>query len=157
MNFNKIIFLDIDGVLNYDNYFAHVKPEDEEWDNIDEEKVKLLKKIQEATNCDFVLSSSWRNGWISLRKYRMYNHAYKMFKKYGIDFDDDIARLPNYGYGQRAMEIKDYVHNYNVKHYVVLDDQFVDVPNLVRVRGSVGLEHKDVDKVIEILNKEDSI
>lgn len=49
MNFDKIVFLDIDGVLNHDGYFAHVKPEAVEWDNIDEEKVKLLKEIQSAT------------------------------------------------------------------------------------------------------------
>lgn len=154
MNFDKIVFLDIDGVLNDDGYFAHVKPEAVEWDNIDEEKVKLLKEIQFATGCDFVMSSSWRNGWISLRKYKMYKHAYEMFKKYDLDFDDDLARLPNYGYGQRAKEIQDYVYDHKVKHYVVLDDQFVNDPNLVHVKGSVGLEKEDVNKAIEILNKE---
>jgi hypothetical protein len=154
MNFDKIVFLDIDGVLNHDGYFAHVTPDAVEWDNIDEEKVKLLKEIQSATGCDFVMSSSWRNGWISLRKYKMYKHAYEMFKKYGIDFDDDLARLPNYGYGQRAKEIQDYVYDHNVKHYVVLDDQFVNDLNLVHVKGSVGLEEEDVNKAIEILNKE---
>lgn len=153
MNFDKIVFLDIDGVLNHDGYFAHVKPEAVEWDNIDEEKVRLLKEIQSATGCDFVMSSSWRNGWISLRKYKMYEYAYEMFKKYGIDFDDDLARLPNYGYGRRAEEIQDYVYDHKVKHYVVLDDQFVNDPNLVHVKGSVGLE-EDVNKSIKILNKE---
>lgn len=155
MNFDKIVFLDIDGVLNHDGYFAHVKPEAVEWDNIDEEKVKLLKDIQSATGCDFVLSFSWRNGWISLRKYKMYKYAYEIFKKYDLDFDDDLARLPNYGYGQRAEEIQDYVYDHKVKHYVVLDDQFVNDPNLVHVKGSVGLEEEDVNKAIEILNKED--
>ena len=85
----------------------------------------------------------------------MYEYAYEMFKKYGIDFDDDLARLPNYGYGQRAEEIQDYVYDHKVKHYVVLDDQFVNDPNLVHVKGSVGLEEEDVNKAIEILNKED--
>lgn len=155
MNFDKIVFLDIDGVLNHDGYFAHVKPEAVEWDNIDEEKVKLLKDIQSATGCDFVMSSSWRNGWISLRKYKMYEYAYEIFKKYDLDFDDDLARLPNYGYGQRAEEIQDYVYDHKVKHYVILDDQFVNNPNLVHVKGSVGLEEEDVNKAIEILNKED--
>ena len=42
-----------------------------------------------------------------------------------------------------------------MKHYVVLDDQFVNDPNLVHVKGSVGLEEEDVNKAIEILNKED--
>jgi len=154
MNFDKIVFLDIDGVLNSSEYFANVKPEAVEWDNIDESKVQLLKEIQNDTGCDFVMSSSWRNGWLKLRKYKMYKHAYKMFKKYGIDFDDDLARLPNYGYGQRAEEIQDYVYHHKVKHYVVLDDQFVNDLNLVHVKGSVGLEEEDVNKAIEILNKE---
>lgn len=155
MNFDKIVFLDLDGVVNSSKFFSSLSADRDSWDNIDEEKVKLLKEIQSATGCDFVMSSSWRNGWISLRKYKMYEYAYEIFKKYDLDFDDDLARLPNYGYGQRAEEIQDYVYDHKVKHYVVLDDQFVNDPNLVHVKGSVGLEEEDVNKAIEILNKED--
>lgn len=46
----KIIFLDIDGVLNYENSKSKVE----------EEKVKLLKEIVDKTGAEIVLSSDWR-------------------------------------------------------------------------------------------------
>lgn len=46
----KIIFLDIDGVLNYENSKSKVE----------EEKVKLLKEIVGRTDAEIVLSSDWR-------------------------------------------------------------------------------------------------
>jgi len=155
MNFKKIVFLDIDGVLNHDGFFAKVPDNEAEWKCIDEEKVKLLKDIHDATGCDYVLSSSWRNGWKTLRKYKMYNYAYKIFKKYGIDFDGEFGLLPNYGYGRRGDEIYDYIKEHNVEKYAILDDQYVDLPNLVRVNGSKGIELSDVEKIIEILNKKE--
>ena len=58
----KVIFLDVDGVLNSDEYFDKIKNvnicgiESE----IDVEKIKLLKKAVDETGANVVLSSSWR-------------------------------------------------------------------------------------------------
>ena len=58
----KIIFLDIDGVLNSDEYFektVHLNIQGIE-SEIDIEKVKLLKKAIDETGAKVVLSSTWR-------------------------------------------------------------------------------------------------
>ena len=58
----KVIFLDIDGVLNSDEYLKKVKRlhiqgiESE----IDINKIKLLKKAVDETKAKVVLTSSWR-------------------------------------------------------------------------------------------------
>ena len=48
----KVIFLDIDGVLNTNS--------DRE---ISDDKLKLLSELVSKTGADVVLSSSWRNWW----------------------------------------------------------------------------------------------
>ena len=55
--FEKIVFLDIEGVLNCEEttYETGVK--------IDKDKVFLLKHIVEETGADIVLSSSWKIGY----------------------------------------------------------------------------------------------
>ena len=58
----KVIFLDIDGVLNSDEYLDKVKNSDIQGieRDIDVEKVKLLKRAIDETGARVVLSSSWR-------------------------------------------------------------------------------------------------
>ena len=50
----KAIFLDVDGVLAYEEY------RNRETANIDLEKVQLLKEICDSTDASVVISSSWR-------------------------------------------------------------------------------------------------
>ena len=58
----KIVFLDVDGVLNSLNYtpVQDVKCVDDLY-VIEEEKIKLLKEIIIKTNAKIVISSTWRN------------------------------------------------------------------------------------------------
>lgn len=58
----KAIFLDIDGVLNSDEYFDKISNLDIQGieKEIDIEKVKLLKEAINETGAKIVLSSSWR-------------------------------------------------------------------------------------------------
>lgn len=51
----KVIFLDVDGVLTHNEY---KNPKEE---NLDPEKILLLKKIIENTEAKIVLISSWKN------------------------------------------------------------------------------------------------
>ncbi len=52
----KLIFLDVDGVLNYSHCEASVGG----FCGVEPEKVKLLKQIVDATGAKLVLSSTWR-------------------------------------------------------------------------------------------------
>lgn len=57
----KVIFLDIDGVLNSDDYIDIAKNSQAIERHIDIDKVKLLKKTIDETGAKTVLTSSWRN------------------------------------------------------------------------------------------------
>lgn len=56
----KIIFLDIDGVLNSADHLDHTK-HCNGYSDISPKKVKLLKKIVDRTGAEIVLSSTWRD------------------------------------------------------------------------------------------------
>ena len=58
----KVIFLDIDGVLNSAKYFDRIKNLEitEIEEQIDIKKVELLKKAVDETGAKVALSSSWR-------------------------------------------------------------------------------------------------
>lgn len=57
----KIIFLDIDGVLNSRAYDR--KRNWNEQTDIDETRLPLIKEIVDATGAKIVLSSTWRQHW----------------------------------------------------------------------------------------------
>lgn len=56
----KIVFLDIDGVLNSEKYDRQRTAQD---GNIDETRLVFMKELIDYTNADIVLSSSWRKHW----------------------------------------------------------------------------------------------
>ena len=56
----KVIFLDIDGVLNSVKYDRERRLQD---GNIDESRLLLLRAIVDVTGADIVLSASWRKHW----------------------------------------------------------------------------------------------
>ena len=60
----KVIFLDVDGVLNCQKTEAKCRG----FIGVDSKKVKLLKKIVDATDAKIVLSSSWKIGWWKYHK-----------------------------------------------------------------------------------------
>ena len=58
----KVIFLDIDGVLNSDEYFDKIENLNVQGieREIDVNKIKLLKRAVDETKAKVVLTSSWR-------------------------------------------------------------------------------------------------
>ena len=152
----KVIFLDVDGVLNSDKFF------DNNIDNsyIDEKTVRLLKKAVEETGAKVVVSSSFRYT-------RSFGKVQEILLKNGITFDK-TPFLDN----ERGKEIKQWIDEHSkiskelkasseVEDYVVLDDEIFDdfdeeiLSHLIKmeeneVRGfGKGLQEKDVDKIIE--------
>lgn len=82
----NIIFLDVDGVLTYNNY------QNEETADIDIEKVKLLKQICDKTNSKVVISSSWR-GSETYTPYFYYTLV-DILKRNGIEVLGDVPYIP---------------------------------------------------------------
>ncbi len=67
MIYNSILFLDIDGVLNSEDYASLYT--EKEWDNltyierhIDDKAVQLINYICDNTKAQVVISSTWRYG-----------------------------------------------------------------------------------------------
>lgn len=165
MNENKIIFLDIDGVLNSSksaeyyhnkyggNGFGGFFREDDEptLENVlwDEDCVELLNDIIKETNAKIVISSTWR-------KYYSLDAFKKMFKLYGVENLDIIGRT-KLGTRHRGEEIQAYIDEHKITKYVILDDDSdmleSQILNFVNTNCDFGLSESDSLKAIEILNK----
>lgn len=158
----KVIFLDVDGVLN-DQTWLHLFMESE----IDETRVARLAEIVKATDAKIVLSSSWRvlmdePDEIGMR---IWDDFVDKLRKFGLEIYD---RTPVIGM-DRPLEIKTWLdkHKGQIDTFISLDDDFdkthYDKYNighyLVKTYfyGSKdgllgGLQDYQVAKAIEILN-----
>jgi hypothetical protein len=114
----KVLFLDIDGVLNHRN-----SPVVNGVFTIDESLVPLLKKIIDNTGAQIVLSSTWR----LLVHNRM--KVESVLDKFGMRFVCFTISMK----GHRSLEILEWLsRNRQVTKFAILDDD--------RDAGTNGLE-----------------
>ncbi len=152
----KVIFLDIDGVLNSDEYLDKVKNSDIQGieRDIDVGKVKLLKRAIDETGARVVLSSSWR-----------YTRNARYLKELLANYEIRVDSTP-YIQDIRGLEIKKWLsENQGVEDFIILDDEIFDsfdeelIKKLVKVSNGngrslgEGLLPKDVDEIIERLGR----
>ena len=154
----KIIFLDIDGVLNSRAYDR--KRNWNEQTDIDETRLPLIKEIVDATNAKIVLSSTWREHWEKEPNLCKEDGRYinKTFVKYGLKVYD---KTPNLGIcAMRRDEIHKWITDSGetIEAFVIIDDYrygWGDLfGNLVKTDPNFGLgiEEEHVRKAISILN-----
>ena len=154
----KIIFLDIDGVLNSVMYEA-MRADDIADSRIDSSRVKLLADIAFATGAKIVLSSTWREDWDSDPELCGEDGKYinECLGKYGLSI---IDKTPYLSYSDdRRVEILTWIarHRAEVESIVVLDDiscgwgELSDKVVITNPYG-YGLEERHVGLAIEILN-----
>ena len=163
----KIIFLDIDGVLNSAEYMSFKQ---EEWNSgddskmIDENSVSLLNKIVQETGAKVVISSSWRLHF-TIEKLREILCS-KGFIGEIIDKTPTINPLIDeievHGNIPRGLEIQKWLRSkpHNIESFVILDDNsdMVHLSKfLVKTTWEHGMLEQHVLKAIEILNKESKI
>lgn len=134
----KVIFLDIDGVLNTNSVRE-----------ISDDKLKLLSELVSKTGADVVLSSSWRYGWNKPELNQPGTRIYRLkqlLKNNGIVIKDTIGLdLTKY------IQIKNYLNTNMISNYIVLDDEPIDIANLVKTNGDVGLTQLDCQKASQLL------
>ncbi len=151
----KVIFLDIDGVLNSRLYD---RARGERDGNIDESRLPLLKELVDKTNANIVLSSTWRFHWNA-------NGAQtdeegialvKTFLKYGITIYDKTPYIDH----NRTAEITAWLElNPDVERFVIIDDIRFGwdklQPNVVNTDYYIarGLEQTHIEKAMELLLK----
>lgn len=166
----KIIFLDIDGVLATPEYLK-----DGQW-ALNPEKQKLLGEILAKTDAKIVLSSSWRYSTLEKTKEHMESE--------GFLFNDKLIGITIRAYQYlkretrihlsipRGVEIKQWIdthiHSDNGRNwerkklgkdftYVILDDDYDMLlehkDNFIRTNSEIGLTDDDVMGAVAILNK----
>jgi len=154
---SKVLFLDIDGVLNSDNFFTSkyhdrlLLSRGEHGVMHDPRACVLLGKIKKATNCKIVMSSSWRNFYFSKRKDAKFlaKPLKKELKKNGIIIRDKIAYESDDEYTEkylkwfesensepfkveklfdRGLQIECYLNRHpEIKKFVIFDDSDIDL------------------------------
>lgn len=159
----KIIFLDVDGVLNSEEFYMAHK-EDIELQQIDEVCVKRLKQIVDATNAKIVLSSSWRGGWDKDPKKidQFCMQLVKMLAKYDLVIVDRTCYLETW---DRSKEVQIWIKEQKerIDSFLILDDYNYNW----KKRGyeehwiqtdfaDGGLKEEHIQRAIQILNRKSS-
>lgn len=155
----KIIFLDIDGVLNSVMYDCQ-RTEERRDNRIDMSRVELLADIVKKTGAKIVFSSTWREDWeisegLCGEDGRYVNDC---LARYGLSI---IDKTPHLGYSDdRRVEILTWLarHRSEVESFVILDDiscgwgELYERVVITNPYG-YGLEENHVKMAINILNK----
>ena len=141
---DKVIFLDVDGVLNTFGNGGHF--------TVSKRRVKKLQNLVEATKALLVLSSTWRNHTYHLRRLKT-KLAYR-----GMSLFSMTSNLEGFNIS-RGMEIQDWLDRHpNVSSYVILDDSSdmleEQFPHFVNTDPYKGLTDEDVNRAIQILELE---
>lgn len=154
----KVIFLDVDGVLNSREYDG--RRNWNELTNIDETRLPLIKEIVDSTGAKIVLSSTWRQHWDrdSTRCDTAAQYINETFAKFGLSVYD---KTPDLGNSSRSEEIKKWLQdtNENIESFVIIDDCVFGWGELsdrfVRTEPQfrLGIEKEHVEQAIAILNK----
>lgn len=179
----NIIFLDIDGVLNYDKFFTDERNilidnfnkenfkdkkifDIEDFDlladrsmlSIDMSKLEMVKELALEINYDIVIISSWRN-------LEHYNFIEERLKEKGLRVVGRIEDEIEKGYSiiyDRGMGIRKYIATNGVDNYVILDDEVRDydevlLKRLIQPNPEIGISEKDIEKVKSICNRKQKL
>ena len=146
----KVLFLDVDGVLNSleDGYSIDLETE-VYW--------QRLKKILDATQAKIVLSSSWRIGF-NPNKDGMSKTLVEKLDAIGAHIHDMTPILHNAD-KKRGDEIREWLQQHpDVDKFAILDDdqdmREYTKTHLVKTNTKIGLQDCDVEKAIELLRGE---
>ena len=151
----KVMFLDIDGVLNSQQYQARVDHEDAGiFDMLDPEKLELFQTLVKQTDANIVLSSSWRESFADMESLdSVARNFLSAFEKYRLSFYDMTPLLS----GHRDEEIRQWLSEHTeIDTFVILDDENYGWKELeahwVKTSYNTGLTDKDVQEAVSILH-----
>lgn len=163
----KVIFLDLDGVLNTGWWYTKMDkntPKDKYGYSFDPNAVANLKKIIDKTGAVIVISSSWKSfGFSELEE--MWQDRGLPGKLIGItpnSVSDEMLLNADLDHMElfsiRGMEIKEWLtkHEKRVSNYVIIDDMDNMLPeqksHFVQTNSELGIIKEDVEKAISLLN-----
>ena len=148
----KLVFCDIDGVLN-----SEIGTAESGVLGIEEEKLYLLQALLESTGAELVITSKARFAE------SVYEERLKTIGNSGIKIRDAF-RGKTLSSNPKAIEVLAYLQNKckDVDNVLILDDNDHDFSeyfkhNFILVSAKTGLTVKDVEEGIAILGKEKPI
>ena len=137
----KIIFLDIDGVLNC----SESKSECLGYTGIDNARIKRLKRIVAETNAQIILISTWKEQWFkeSYNKAlqdELANYLDRKLKRERLTILDKTIDIES----SRGKGILHSLSKFHVEQFIILDDEEFDYeelklsPYLIKTEYSFG-------------------
>ena len=138
----KVVFLDIDGVLNDAFNIQRLMKDEPSLDHLE-----CLKAIIDLTGAEIVLTSTWRLFALSRKIIK------NSLAKVGLTFTDRTKELLK----GRTAEINEWLSRHQeVESFVILDDDWTlleDFPeNTVKTSFFKGLLPEHIEKAVKILN-----
>lgn len=173
MNRNKILFLDVDGVINTLSRSFDKEDRDAARKNC-AKAVKQLNRIFDETDCAVVVSSSWRtipewqNGMVAPALEKEFKMSNLVCRYIGDtpDLNPALPEIPtsyeNYAiYIERGVEITKWLNDNNYKgRYAIVDDvadEFDGLEdNLFTTKLHLGITKEIADAIIAHLNHENA-
>ena len=158
----KIIFLDIDGVVNCCDTKERAPSK---VTGVEQSKIALIKQIVDATGAKLVLSSTWRIGWFyeetdgHNRDEKDWHYLCNEFYIQGLCFFDytplDKSR-------HRGTEIQAWLDKWEdeIDSYIIIDDSMYDIwemheGHLIETSYGYGIQDEHVKQAIELLGKKE--
>lgn len=157
----KVIFLDVDGVLNYvgcDSSYGGLY-------FVAEEKLRILADLVERTNAKIVLTSTWRYGFIDLLNGEETFEAdlYQALADALEEHNLSIYGCTGEEEETRGAEIEMWITSIEepLGAFVILDDMGIEQfgkygKYLVQTNINTGLEVQHIDQAIQILTENDA-
>jgi hypothetical protein len=160
----KVLFLDIDGVLNSDDNESVlsrlwkesnsvIKSKDRFGYLFDQRCVTWLEYIVMATGCKIVISSSWRRAGLEAMR-TMWAER---------DLPGEVIDITPWGddaqhddYDNRGNQIQSWIDKHSLDAYCIVDDydQMLQGQNFVETDSEFGLTRESALEIVKILNYE---
>ena len=158
----KVIFLDVDGVLN--NLFTSDRSP-EGWTGVDDANLVQLERVVRKTGAVIVLSSTWKDFWYPDEPEKNSPDFVYLLQKlhhYGLSLFDKTPGKSGY---YRGSEIMNWItaNKKSIESFVIIDDIWFADFNLEAISSHVvrtsfnggGLTKRRADEAIEALRRKE--
>lgn len=157
----KIIFLDIDGVLNSQDFYQKRFDKEKE-DEIDLLAIENLNRIVDVTNANVVISSTWRRGSEICQLQELLDKFGFKGKVIGKTpcLDNKFFVRGNEVFGWLKRNVNDFITGTSQGDsttYIILDDDsdmlLCQKDNFIHIDSKFGLTKENAEQAIKILSK----
>ena len=148
----RIVFLDIDGVLNNRQTKERYRREGgAEVIGLDPRNIAVFNQFLDTARVDAVITSTWR-----------YNHTLEQLRAVLLSAGVNVRvidQLPPYALASRGLEIQAWLDGHpqpRIETFVIIDDSAdMDhlLPRLARTDFQTGMREKHVPLALKILNQ----